>query len=155
MMMIRHVIVYIVAFQWHLWSVLQILECVVPMAHNVFPKICSLSFPSSSYLKNILCVCFIVKNDTAFFDLYVFSSEVERNFKLDPWVRGLLLHQNEHAVVNVVLLTFYFTVSIDSDMISVLFGIIDLNIIHDEPYAGELGILVIIAILNICKDLNF
>ena len=52
------------------------------------------------------------------------------------------------------LLTFYFTVPIDSDR-SVLYGIIDLNIIHDAPYAGELGMLVIIAILNICKDFNF
>jgi hypothetical protein len=36
-----------------------------------------------------------------------------------------------------------------------LFGIIDLNIIQDAPYAGELGMQVIIAILNVCKDLNF
>jgi len=52
------------------------------------------------------------------------------------------------------LLIFYFTVSIDSDR-SVLYGIIELNIIQDAPYAGELSMLVIIAILKICKDLNF
>jgi len=37
-----------------------------------------------------------------------FRSEVGRIFKLDPWVRGLLLHQNEHSVVNVVFINIIF-----------------------------------------------
>jgi len=52
---------------------------------------------------------FHCKEWRCFFKSYMFfRSEVGRIFKLDPWVRGLILHQNEHSVVNVVFINILF-----------------------------------------------